>query len=482
MFRNYKILCTICARGGSKGIPGKNKKIISGEPLIAYTIKVAKECDYFDDYIISTDDEDIIKIANIYNIPAPFKRPKYLCKSNISRIEAVIHAVNWAEENWKKNYDIIVDLSVTSPLRTVNDIKNAIELLVNEKAANVFSVSPAYRNPYYNMIEIVDGKIKLVKESPKKLIRRQDAPEVYDMNDSINIWWKNILFKKNTLFSDNTKIYIMPRHRGIDIDEYFDLLVVSLILENWERVFFSLGYKDYWRKRVTTNNPQSDQSATESIFVYFFKKACSYLKERPKLLDVGCGYGRFFLIYADSGFEIYGIDISREMIDEVKRKYKNVVRECKASSAEKIEYSDNYFDMVVVWAVLDAVKQDQVIYEVFRVLKKDGVTILTGKNSNYYENDEKASIAEKRAKEKRCPNYFTDYNLMKEYIVKLGGEVVEEFFFRRRGDFGRLIYETEKPERFYEWCVIIKKSSDYIPNRKKCKFYIKYSKTWERMR
>ena len=69
MFRNYKILCTICARGGSKGIPGKNKKIISGEPLIVYTIKVAKECYYFYDYIISTVDEDIIKIANIYNIP-----------------------------------------------------------------------------------------------------------------------------------------------------------------------------------------------------------------------------------------------------------------------------------------------------------------------------------------------------------------------------------------------------------------------------
>ncbi|TES93610.1 MAG: methyltransferase domain-containing protein [Promethearchaeota archaeon] len=481
MYKNYNILCTICARSGSKGIRGKNKVIVAGKPLIAYTVETAKECNYFDDVIISTDDEDIMKITGDYGIPASFKRPVYLSKDNTPKIDVIRHAVEWAEDNWYKEYEIIVDLSVVSPLRTVEDIKNSIELLINKKADNVFSVSPAYRNPYYNMIEIVDGKIKIVKESPKKLIRRQDAPEVYDMNDSINIWWKNILFKKNTLFNDNTKIYIMPRHRGIDIDEYFDLLVVSLILENWEKVFF-LGYKDYWRKRVTTNNPQSDQSATESIFVYFFKKACSYLKESPKLLDVGCGYGRFFLIYAYSGFEIYGIDISREMIDEVKRKYKNVVRECKVSSAEKIEYSDNYFDMVVVWAVLDAVKQDQVIYEVFRVLKKDGVTILTGKNNNYYENDEKALIAEKRAKEKRCPNYFTDYNLMKEYIVKLGGEVVEEFFFRRRGDFGRLIYETEKPERFYEWCVIIKKSSDYIPNRKKCKFYIKYSKTWERMR
>lgn len=231
MFRNYKILCTICARGGSKGIPGKNKKIISGKALIAYTIEVAKECNYIDNYIISTDDEDIIKIANIYNIPAPFKRPKYLCKSNISRIDAVAHAVKWVEKNWKKNYDIIVDLSVTSPLRIVKDIKNAIELLVNEKADNVFSVSPAYRNPYYNMVEDINGKVIKVKKLNEKITKRQDAPVVYDMNDSINVWWKDILLKDRANLNDNTKIYIMPRDRGIDIDDYFDFEIASLMLK-----------------------------------------------------------------------------------------------------------------------------------------------------------------------------------------------------------------------------------------------------------
>jgi len=230
MFRNYKILCTICARGGSKGVPNKNKKIISGKPLIAYTIKVAKECKYIDDYIISTDDDDIIKIANTYNIPAPFKRPKYLSNSKVSRIDAVIHAVKWTEENWKKNYDIIVDLSATSPLRIVKDIKSAIELLVNEKADNVFSVCPAYRNPYYNMVEEVNGKIRRVKKLNDKITRRQDAPVVYDMNDSINVWWKDILFERRSNLNDNTKIYIMPRNRGIDIDDLFDLEIVSLML------------------------------------------------------------------------------------------------------------------------------------------------------------------------------------------------------------------------------------------------------------
>ena len=230
MYKNNKILCTTCARGGSKGIPRKNIAIVAGKPLIAYTLEVAKECDYFDDIIVSTDDEEIMKIASDYDIHAPFKRPDYLSKDVASKIGVIRHAVKWVENNWHKKYDIVVDLSVVSPLRRVEDIKNSIELLVNGNADNVFSVSPSYRNPYYNMVEIVDGKIKLVKDPSKKLTRRQDAPVVYDMNDSIYVWWEKTLFEKDTLFNDNTRIYVMPRHRGIDIDEPFDLLVASLIL------------------------------------------------------------------------------------------------------------------------------------------------------------------------------------------------------------------------------------------------------------
>ena len=235
MYKNYKILCTICARGGSKGISGKNRKIIAGKPLIAYTLDVAKKCDYLDDIIVSTDDDEIIKIIEDYNISAPFKRPKYLSGDNVSKIDVIRHATCWAESNWRKKYDIIIDLSVASPLRTVKDVKNLIKKLVNEKADNVFSVSPAYRNPYYNMVEIVEGKVSLVKKPKNKLNDRRGAPIVYDMNDSMNVWWKKILLEKDTTFNDNTKAYIMPRHQGVDIDEPFDLLIFSLIIKNYEK-------------------------------------------------------------------------------------------------------------------------------------------------------------------------------------------------------------------------------------------------------
>lgn len=232
MDKSYKILCTVCARGGSKAITGKNKAIVAGKPLIVYTLDGAKECDYLDDIIVSTDDDKIAKISYDCGIPAPFKRPRHLSGDEASKIDTIRHAVTWAEDNWCKKYDIVIDLSITSPLRTVEDIKNSIELLINEKADNVFSVCPNYRNPYYNMIEIVNGKVRLVKDPPKKIIKRQNAPLVYDMNDSIHVWWKKVLFERNALFNDNTRIYIMPRQRGIDIDENFDLLMVSLLLEN----------------------------------------------------------------------------------------------------------------------------------------------------------------------------------------------------------------------------------------------------------
>ncbi|MBS3067613.1 acylneuraminate cytidylyltransferase family protein [Candidatus Micrarchaeota archaeon] len=231
MFNGLNVLCTVCARGGSKGIPGKNRALIAGKPLIFYTFDTAKECEYLDDIIISTNDDEVIKLAKARGINVPFKRPENISGDDASKIEVVRHAVEWAERNYHKTYDIIVDLSIVSPLRSAEDIKNSIELLVNEKADNVFSVSPPYRNPYYNVVEIVDGKIKIVRKPGKKLVRRQDAPQVYDMNDSIYVWQRKILFEKDTVFNERTKMYIMPRERGIDIDEPFDLQVVSLLIE-----------------------------------------------------------------------------------------------------------------------------------------------------------------------------------------------------------------------------------------------------------
>src|SRR5690554_3854453 len=118
-----EILGTICARGGSKGIPGKNIKELDNKPLITYTIEIAKKWGKFSEIVVSTDDPKIKKIALNYGVLVPFKRPKELCEDNVSRIAAVKHACTYMEKKLKKKYDYIIDLSVTSPFRKVEDIE-----------------------------------------------------------------------------------------------------------------------------------------------------------------------------------------------------------------------------------------------------------------------------------------------------------------------------------------------------------------------
>jgi len=107
---------------------------------------------------------------------------------------------------------------------------NCIKLLIDKGSSNVFSVSPSYRNPYYNMVEEKEGKIRLVKDM-EKLTDRRDAPEVYDMNDGFNVWFKDSLFSDNPQFHKDTKIYIMPRERSIDIDEETDFYMAEFFLK-----------------------------------------------------------------------------------------------------------------------------------------------------------------------------------------------------------------------------------------------------------
>ena len=123
-------MVVICARGGSKGVPGKNTRLLNGKPLIAYTIEQAKKFSWADKVVVSTDDKEIKEIAERYGIEIPFLRPKELATDEISVISVIIHAVRTAEDYWKDHYDIVVNLSPTGPLRTVKDIELAVKTLV----------------------------------------------------------------------------------------------------------------------------------------------------------------------------------------------------------------------------------------------------------------------------------------------------------------------------------------------------------------
>lgn len=230
MYKNFKILCIIPARSGSKGIPKKNMKPLCGKPLIAYSIEQALQIPFIDRIIVSTDDEKTAEISTNLGAEAPFIRPPHLATDDAGTIDVLIHTIEWCNKNENLSFDIIILLHANTPLRNIEDIRKCIDILVDQKADNVFSVTPARNNPYFNMVEIKEKeRVTLTKEG--NFSSRQSAPPVYDMNSSIYAWWTNILVKKQALFLPKTRIYIMPRERSIDIDEPIDFRFAEVLME-----------------------------------------------------------------------------------------------------------------------------------------------------------------------------------------------------------------------------------------------------------
>ena len=225
------VLCTICARGGSKGLPNKALKLINNKPLIEYTIEQALNSKIFDHIVVSTDSETINKKIKSFNVGSWFIRPKELATDTANKISVIRHALNESEKYYKKNFDIIVDLDITSPLRHTSDIKNALKYFIEKKGNNLISACPSKKNPYFNMVEIIDGKVKIIKKTQKQLTRRQDAPRTYEMNASIYIWNRETLLSTQELISNKTILYKMSEKQSIDIDTENDLDIVEFLLK-----------------------------------------------------------------------------------------------------------------------------------------------------------------------------------------------------------------------------------------------------------
>ena len=225
-----KVLCTICMRSGSKGVPGKNFRNLHGKPLMAYTIDQAKQSALFDYVIVSTDSVQIAETAKQYGAEAWFVRPAELATDTAPKLPVIRHALLEAEKYYGHEFDILVDLDATSPLRSVQDIKKSYEQFNAGGADILITGSPSRKNPYFNMVEIVDGRVRKVKESQSTPARRQDAPLVYDMNASIYIWKRKVLLECETLFTAKTSLYVMPEERSIDVDTELDWELVELLI------------------------------------------------------------------------------------------------------------------------------------------------------------------------------------------------------------------------------------------------------------
>ncbi len=227
------ILITICARGGSKGIPGKNIKPVNGKPLLWYTASIATKISakYNADIIVSTDSEEIKNVASDCGLKTEYTRPDYLANDTCGKPDAIKDALLYAEKKYGKEYDFIVDLDVTSPIRTVEDVEACISKMKECKdALTIFSVNPCARNPYFNMVqEKENGFYGVVLGGIFKT--RQSAPKVYDMNASIYVYRRKALDCENPkAVTDKSLIYVM-NHICFDLDEPSDYDYLSYLLE-----------------------------------------------------------------------------------------------------------------------------------------------------------------------------------------------------------------------------------------------------------
>jgi CMP-N-acetylneuraminic acid synthetase len=236
------ILITICARGGSKGIPGKNIKKIGNKPLIAYSIEVAnkfKNIYRSTDIALSTDSDEIIQIAADFGLTTNYKRPELLAGDATGKIDAIKDVLFFYEK--ETQYDYILDLDVTSPLRNMEDLEKAFNLLQNDKdAINLFSVSNANRNPYFNMVEQKEnGYYHLVKTLDNILLTRQSAPKVFDMNASFYFYKRNFFeMEYKGAITDKSLIYLVP-HICFDLDHPIDFEFMNYLIVN-NKLDFSL--------------------------------------------------------------------------------------------------------------------------------------------------------------------------------------------------------------------------------------------------
>lgn len=225
-----KILGVITARGGSKGIPGKNIKPLLGKPLIAYTIESAKASGVFDRLILSTDDPQIAEVAKKYGCDVPFMRPKTeeLAGDKATHLKVLQHAVHWLKENENYYPDYVFLLQPTSPLRQPFHLKEALEIILKTKADSVLSIAevPDHFNHKTNMLIIADGTLKLTNGEPiyKRIPRRQDRPKNYSSASLIYLFKTDLLFHKENpnFYGEKTMPQVIDQKYLGDIDTLKD--------------------------------------------------------------------------------------------------------------------------------------------------------------------------------------------------------------------------------------------------------------------
>ena len=220
----------IFARGGSKGLPGKNTRNFGGKPLIAWSIECALSVKAIDRVIVSTDSEEIAGISRKFGAEIPFMRPKELATDQSPEWFAWKHALEFLQESFGDLPEVMVSLPPTSPLRAVSDIENCLKQFSDGECDVVVTVSEAHRNPYFNMVkDKSDGMASLVFED-SKVFRRQDAPIIRDLATVCYVADPKFVLSHNSIFEGRVKAVNVPKDRAVDIDSLLDFKIAEFLL------------------------------------------------------------------------------------------------------------------------------------------------------------------------------------------------------------------------------------------------------------
>ena len=235
-----KRLCSVCARGGSKGVPNKNIRPLLGKPLLIHSLDQARQSGLFDCIVVSSDSNEILQLAEEWGVDHAIERPEELATDTAAKLPVIQHCFLTAETLSGMTFDSAVDLDATSPLRNQADLKGVVNLLEShDSTTNVITGTPARRSPYFNLIELDESGI--VHLSGKRqnidgtIVRRQDAPPCFDMNASIYAWWRDSLLKARDVIQSSTRLYVMPEERSVDIDSELDFRWVEFLMNDEQK-------------------------------------------------------------------------------------------------------------------------------------------------------------------------------------------------------------------------------------------------------
>jgi len=232
MYKNKTFLAIIPARGGSKGLPGKNIKELCGKPLIAWSIEAGLECQYLDEIVVTTDCQKIANISRKYGASVPFLRPGFLSTDTATSFDVIKHTVEYYKNELGKEFDYIVLLEPTSPLRKFNDIEIPIRRLIDSHADAIVGICKTEdQNPAFLVTKNKNECITGYESTNMKVLRRQDIQDVYFFEGTIYISKINILLKRKTFYHENTIGYEVPKFKSLEIDDIEDFVMVEAMMK-----------------------------------------------------------------------------------------------------------------------------------------------------------------------------------------------------------------------------------------------------------